>query len=295
MEESYPARPVLGRLITLDLRPTRPLTFVGPAWAALCGAIASGGLDGRGQSLVVLVLVILLCDALLGAWRALWLHADWRVALPRNLASARVWFMLPDDVPAGFFPRVRRALIRRVALARNVVWPLIDSETIGMVIAGILAVCIAALLSPAALALTGMAMLLALIEGEVGGERGAGLRALVEIALPWLIAQSAFGYFSWLSLFFILLFTLVYRALVGLTSARQTHWLVWCNAPQLVIVLVLFASDTPVGAGVVALGLLAQQLWQTRWRMDRDGRAYAQRVQSYVLAAMLVVSMSLWF
>ena len=295
MEESYPARPVLGRLITLDLRPTRPLTFVGPAWAALCGALASGGLDWRGQSWVVLILVILLCDALLGAWRALWLHADWRVALPRHLARARVWLILPDDTPAAFLPRAWRVTTRRIAFARNVIWPLIDSEIIGMLIVGILAICSAALLSPAALALTVVAMVLALVEGEVAGERGPSLHALIEIALPWLIAQSAFGNFSWLSLFFILLFTLIYRALLGLTGARQERWLVWNNAPQLIIVLVLFASNTPVGAGVVALGLLAQVLWQTRFRMDRDGRAYAQRVQSYVLVAMLVVSMSLWF
>jgi len=295
MEESYPVRPVLGRLITLDLRPTRPLTLLGPAWAALCGAISSGGFDWRGQSLLVLVLSILLCDALLGAWRALWLHADWRVALPRNLASARVWLILPDDTPAALLPRVWRVMTRRIAFARNVVWPLIDSEIIGMVIAGILAVCIAAMLSPAALALTMVALALALVEGEVGAERGLSLRALIEMTLPWLIAQSAFGSFSWLALFFVLLFTLVYRALLGLTGARQGRWLWWNNVPQLVVVLVLFASNTPVGAGVVALGLLAQVLWQTRWQMDRDGRAYAQRVQSYVLAAMLVVSLSLWF
>jgi len=295
MEESYSARPVLGRLIALDLRPTRPLTLVGPAWAALCGAIASGGLDWRGQSLLVFVLSVLLCDTLLGAWRALWLHADWRVALPRNLASARVWLILPDDTTAAFLPRVWRLTTRRIAFARNVIWPLIDSEIIGMLIAGILAVCIAAMLSPAALALTTVAMLLALVEGEVSGERGMSLCALIEMALPWLIAQSAFGYFSWLSLAFVALFTLIYRALLELTGARQERWLWWNNVPQLAIVLILFASNTPVGAGVVALGLLAQALWQTRFRMDRDGRAYVQRIQSYVLLAMLVVSMSLWF
>jgi hypothetical protein len=295
MEESYPARPVLGRLIALDLRPTRPLTLVGPAWAALCGAIASGGLDWRGQSLLVFVLSVLLCDTLLGAWRALWLHADWRVALPRNLASARVWLILPDDTTAAFLPRVWRITTRRIAFARNVIWPLIGSEIIGMLIAGILAVCIAAMLSPAALALTAVAMLLALVEGEVSGERGMSLCALIEMALPWLIAQSAFGYFSWLSLAFVALFTLIYRALLELTGARRERWLWWNNVPQLAIVLILFASNTPVGAGVVALGLLAQALWQTRFRMDRDGRAYVQRIQSYVLLAMLVVSMSLWF
>ena len=295
MEESYPARPVLGRLIALDLRPTRPLTLLGPAWAALCGAIASGGLDWRGQSLLVLSLSILLSDALLGAWRALWLHADWRVALPRNLATARVWLILPDDTSAAFFLRLWRVTMRRIAFVRNVVWPLIDSEIIGMLIAGILALCIGAMLSQATLALTAVAMLLALVEGEVSSEHGTSFCALIEMALPWLIAQSAFGYFSWLSLVFVLLFTLVYRALVGLTGAHQERWLLWNNVPQLAIVLILFASNTPVGAGAVALGLLAQALWQTRLYMDRDGRAYVQRIQSYVLVAMLVVSMSLWF
>lgn len=294
MEELYPARPALGRLITLDLRPTRPLTLLGPAWAALCGAIASGGLNGREQSLVVLVLTILLCDALLGAWRALWLHADWRVALPRNLASARIWLMLPDDVPIAFIPRVWRALTRRIAFARNVIWPLIDSEIIGMVIAGILAACIAALLNLVAFGLTVVAMVLALLEGEIGSENRMSLRALYEMTLPWLIAQTVFGYFSWLSLFFVLLFTLTYRALLGLTGTQQQHWVRWSNVSQLVIILALFVSNAPVGAGVVALGLLAQVLWQARLQMDRDGRAYAQRVQSYLLAAMLIVSISLW-
>jgi hypothetical protein len=295
MEESYPARPVLGRLIALDLRPTRPLTLLGPAWAALCGAMASGGLDWRGQSLLVLALSILLSDALLGAWRASWLHADWRVALPRNLARARVWLILPDDTPVAFLPRVWRVMMRRIAFARNVIWPLIDSEIIGMLIAGTLAVCIAAMLNLVTLGLTMVALLLALVEGQVKASVSPSLRALIEMTLPWLIAQSAFGYFSWLSLFFVLLFTLIYRALLGLTGARQGRWLWWNNLPQLVIALVLFASNVPVGAGIVTLGLLAQVLWQTRWRTDRDGRAYAQRVQSYVLVAMLVVSISLWF
>ncbi|MCI0476340.1 MAG: hypothetical protein L0Y55_08835 [Anaerolineales bacterium] len=294
-ESSYPARPVLGRLLALDLRPTRPLTLIGPAVAALCGALASGGLDGRAQSWVVLVLSILLCDALIGAWRALWLHADWRVALPRNLTSARIWLMLPDDAPVAFLPRISRALTRRIAFARNVIWPLIDSEIIGMLMAGILAVCIAATLSPAALALTVVALILALVEGEASDKYASSLRALIELALPWLIAQSAFGYFSWFALFFVLLFTLIYRALLGLAEGRQERWLIWNNVAQLVIVLVLFASNTPIGAGIVALGLLAQILWQTRFRTERAARAYAQQIQSYVLAAMLVVSISLWF
>jgi hypothetical protein len=293
-ESAYPTRPVLGRLFALEVRPTRPLTLVGPATAALCGAIAAGGLEGHWRAWVVLILVILLCDVLIGAWRALWLHADWRVALPRNLASARIWYMLPDEMPGSRLARLGKALHRRVMLVRNVIWPLIDSEIIGMLIAGLFAVCLAALFNPITLALTLTALILALIEGQVSEKHTLGLRALIEMALPWLIAQSAFEYFSYRALFFVLLFTIVYRALLGLLHARQEPWPLWSHGAHLVILFTLFASYAPVQAALVAMALVAQLLWQIRFWSERAAREYVQQVQSYVLATMLVVSISLW-
>lgn len=292
-ESSYPARPVLGRLLALDLRPTRPLTLLGPAAAALCGAIASGGLDGQWRSWVILILVILLCDVLIGAWRATWLHADWRVALPRNLASARIWYMLPDEVPRGRMAQLGKAVTRRVMLARNVIWPLIDSEIIGMLIVGVMAVCLAALLHLVTLCLTISALVLALIEGQVNARYALGLRALVEMAMPWLIAHSAFESLTHASLFFALLFTVIYWALLGLVYARQERWQVWNNGAHLVLVLTLVVSHAPVQATLVALTLLAQWLWQIRWQSERVAREYVQQVQSYVLVTMLVTSLSL--
>ncbi|MCX7838351.1 MAG: hypothetical protein N2559_02700 [Anaerolineae bacterium] len=292
-ETSYPARPVLGRLLALDLRPMRPLTLLGPAAAALCGAIASGGLNGQWRSWVTLILVILLCDVLIGAWRASWLHADWRVALPRSLANARIWYMLPDEASSSRMARWARALTQRVMLVRYGIWPLIDSEIIGMLIAGLFALCLAALFNPIALALTLAALALALIEGQVSERHTLGLRALIELTLPWFIAQSAFEYFSYLSLFFVLLLTIVYRALLGLIHARQERWYVWNNIAHLVIALALFASHAPIQAALVALALLAQRLWQMRWQSEGAAREYVQHIQSYVLATMVVVSLSL--
>lgn len=292
-ESSYPARPVLGRLFALDLRPMRPLTLLGPAAAALCGAIASGGLDGQWRSWVVLILVILLCDVLISAWRASWLHADWRVALPRNLASARIWYMLPDEVPSSRAARWSRAITRRVMLVRYVIWPLIDSEIIGMLIAGLFALCLAALLNPITLGLTLAALVLALIEGQVDERYTLDLRALIELTLPWLIAQSVYEYFSYASLFFVLLLTSIYRALLGLVQARQERWYVWNNLAQMLIAIALFASNVPVAAALVALALVAQLLWQMRWQSEGAAREYVQHIQSYVLATMVVVSLSL--
>jgi hypothetical protein len=268
---------------------------LGPAWAALCGVLASGGVLFKNQSLLTLILLFLLCDALLGAFRVLWLHADWRTALPHNLANARIWLLTSSDAPASFFSRLTRALSQRIRFVRTVIWPLIDSEIIGMVIAGILAVCIAVVLGLVATILTAAALVIALIEGQLGVERGVWLRAVFEMTLPWLIAQSAFGYFSWLSLAFVLLFTLVYLALLGVAAVRKGSWIRLSNVSQWVVIFLLIASNAPAGAGIVALGLLAQMLWQSRYRMDRDGRNYAQRAQSYILVGMLAAGLSLWF
>lgn len=295
MEDSYSsARPVVGRLVALDFRPVRPLTMLGPAWAALCGAIASGALVWSSQTLLNVILLLLLCDALLGAWRSLWLEADWRSALPHNLSRAQIWLALPDDESDSFFTRLNRFVSRRVKFVRTVIWPLIDSEMIGMLIAGLVALCIAVVLGTITALLTGAALILALIEAELEPRLSAILRAVFEITLPWLIAQSAFGYFSWLSFVLALLFTIVYLALLDLSSTRKERRLVVSNLTQLTVVLLLMLMNAPAGAGIVALGLLAQVLWQTRFRIDRDGRTYAQRVQSYVLIAMLVTGLSLW-
>jgi hypothetical protein len=294
MDDLTTARPFAGRWIALEVRSARPLTLLGPAWAALCGVIASGGLNWRGQSILFLLLAVLLCDALLGAWRALWLESDWRAAMKRLSASAVTWLDVSPDTSQSRWGRGRERLARWWAYVRQIVWPTINSEVVSLLIAGALALCLAVVLGQAAVALTASAMLLAIFESEIGSPRGAGVRALFEIALPWLIGQSVFGFFSWLSLFLIVLFTLVYRALFGLATTRQARWIVWSNLAQLTIVLALVAANAPIAAGVAALGLLAQILWQARYHLDRDGVAYARRVQSYVMVAMLMTALAVW-
>lgn len=290
----FATRPLVGRLIALDVRPTRTLTLLGPAWAAICGAIASGGLTLRGQTLLTLILIVMLCDAFLGAWRFLWLSSDWRPALGHTIASSARWLHAPGEAPQFFLVRWSSRVSRWNRYLREIIWPIIESEMIGMVIAGVLALSAAVVLGTQTLLLTAFAMLLSLIEGQIGTARGAGLRAICEIALPFHIAQSAFGYFSWSSLVFSILFTLVYRALLGLATTRQMNWIRWSNIAQLVMVWLLLLRSTPIGAGLVAMGLLAQVLWQARLLYDRDGNGYARRVQSYILVAMLIVALSLW-
>ncbi len=291
MEESFTARPLLGRWISLDVRPTRPLTFLGPAWAVLCGALTSGALALRGQTVLWFILSLLLCDMFLGAWRALWLQSDWRDALRRTRTSALTWYGLEEN-STGWRTRLRNAWARWCYF-RQVVWPTIDSEIVGMVIVGALGLCIGVVLGTIPLALTLATMVFAIVEGQIGTGRGAGLRAVSEVVFPWMIAQSAFGYFSWLSLVFALLFTLIYRALLGLATTRREHWVAWSNLAQVAVVLLLMANHSPAAVGIVLLGLLAQLLWQVRYHADRDGQGYARHVQSYVLVAMVLTGLSL--
>jgi len=293
MEESFSTRPIAGRWIALDFRPTRPVTFLGPTVAALCGVIAAGGLTWHGQSLLIVILALLLCDPLLGAWRALWFGSELRAALDRASLRTSAWSDF-DDYATSRLARLRSQIRRRIAFVRRVIWPLIDSEILGMFFAGILGLALAAVLGQIAVALTMLAMILALIEGRIGTVRGAGLRAIVEITIPWMIASSAFGYFTFWSFAFALVFTLIYRALLGIAQG-QGQWLAWINLLDLLVIAMLIASNAIIGAAIVALGLIAHLLWQIHFRLDRNGRGYAQHVQSYILAAMLIAAFSLWF
>ena len=293
MEESSSMRPLVGRWLALELRPTRPLTWLGPGWAVLCGAVAAGVWIPRGQSVLALIFSLLLGDVLLGAWRALWVQPDWRDAVRRAAANTPEWYMESDDAEGWRIVRVIRQVGRRLRFVRRMILPVVDSEMVGMTMIGALALCVAVVLGQTAFWLTLAAMVVALIEGQLSGERAAYLRTLFEITLPWLIAQSAFGNFSVLSFFYLLLFTAVYRALLGLSATRQMRWARWSNLAQLTIALALFVMGAPAVAGLAALCLLAQVLWQTRFRVNRDGREYVQHVQSYVLVTMLAVAFAL--
>lgn len=295
MEESFTTRPLVGRWIALDVRPTRPLTFLGPSWAVFGGLLASGGLAVTGQALLYVILCLLLADPLLGGWRALWLQSDWRDALRRSSVSALTWLDSYVERPGSRWPRGLRRIGRRIAHFRQVIWPIVDSEIVGLVIIGALALSVGFVLGQVPFALTAAVMLFSVIEGRIGTARGAGLRSVGEIALPWLIAESAFGRYSLLSLAFALLFTLVYRALLGLATTRQARWMAWSNLAQVGVVLLLLVSSSAIGVGITLLGLLAQILWQARYNSDHDGQAYARHVQSYVLVAMLIAGLSIWW
>ena len=66
-----------GRLISLRMEMGSSSAWLGSAWAALCGAVASGQMGLEAQSLLLLLLVLFLVDPILGGVRRLVLGTDW--------------------------------------------------------------------------------------------------------------------------------------------------------------------------------------------------------------------------
>ncbi len=297
--ESSGDRPALGRQIALDLRPAQPLTWIGPAWATVCGAIASGGLGFSGDTLVRILVAVILADPVLGAWRLAWVKTNWRAPLSIwRPTPTRSWTLLPYarlDSPAA---RLSRWISNRGKFWRSALWPELGQPLSTLVVSGLIALTIALVLGPTNFQLrptpffiTIAAMALGPIEAELGAE-GAGkwARALAEVTLAWLIGHSTFAELTWESGLLALFFAFTYRGLLSLPTARN-YACVIANLSQLVVAGVLAARGAIVNAGLVGIGLIAQLLWQAATRGGEGGEsAYLQRIQWFMLAAMLVAA-----
>ena len=122
----------LGPLMKLEVRVDRPLTWLGPAWAALCGAVASGWLTLSGQNLLVLIIALFLADALWGTLWHLIAERDWFVS--SNCPSQAQEFnltVLPYTAPGS----PSHWLGRRLAWWRTAFWPRMGSALLGLVVA----------------------------------------------------------------------------------------------------------------------------------------------------------------
>ena len=103
------ATPV-GGLIRLRTHLTELSTWLGPAWAALCGALASGGSDWQGEEWLKLAVLVLLVDV---GWGGLWAalgSSDWAATLVRwrEWRSGDPVAALPYTLPGSPGDRISR-------------------------------------------------------------------------------------------------------------------------------------------------------------------------------------------
>ncbi len=285
-------RPILGRRIALELYSARPLTWLGPIAATICGALAAGGLVVSGETLLRVAIAILLTDPILGAWRAAWVNTDWRQPLRGWQATpSRAWMLVPYARLGSPAARFSQWLSSRARFWREAVVPQVGQSITAILVTGLIALSVALVLGTTTFLLTIAALLLAPLESELG-EQGAGrwARALSEIGMAWLIGDASISLAIPIldSALLALFFALTYRGLLSVPTRPRLGFAI-INAAQVGLIALLLARGAIINATVVALVFGAIILWQSLVRSERlDPDSFLSRVQWFVLVTMFI-------
>ncbi len=319
-----------GRILEIVLRTPRRWMWLGAGWAALCGAVASGGLRPEGATLVRLPAVLLLADGLLGAvWEALAAAAAPLPAHNADPMQADAGTQARDSADAGdgnvamagetsfrlgvvtlpLPTRAERWLIQvrqRGAGAGLALRPWFIA--VGMALA------VALLLGPMVATYTVLGLLFPLVTAfALGGPplRRGLTRAVVEVCVPWSLGMAAFSAVPDLGteladrVAATVLWTAAHGAhflVAGLLGgayyalsaldrrARLRRWIGLLNLVQGLGVVLLVLWQEPLLAGVAGLLWLAQLPFQPYLRVGYV-RWYLHHTQWFLMAWMLAVSL----
>jgi len=286
----------LGPSMKLEVRVSRPLTWLGPAWATLCGAVASGGLTFSGQNLLVLFVVLFLTNAL---WSTLWYfvaETSWvassHQSLPGHAASLTI---LPYTVPGSPSHRFFGRVSRRLAWWRAVLWPRQGSALLGLVVALPLTLILAIILGRRVIILTIAAlaiMVLALLRARRHTVSPLSLRAILEMGLAWLAGHTAFAPLTLWSFLLATLYTIVYHGCLKLATNRGKRRLTLPKVSQAAVIALLVFLRQPIMAGVVGLLLLPQMLLQPFLAQGEVELWYLRCTGPFLMAGMLLAALA---
>jgi hypothetical protein len=270
--------------------PARSRTFwLSPAWAVLCGLIASNAFVWTGRDALIAALAVIIAD---GAWATLWwgvaetdwqqLSATWKaVAVSRSesplvvhgspadrsqygLARLRVWWRAGGREQAGtpLFSALF-ALALSVLLSAVIGWQ-------------------ALALTLAAFALTQIALILRLHQRAI-----SWLHGFVAIGLTWMLGHAAFSELTLLSALSAVIFSFAYAAMRDLAQGAVTtrRWLL----PQIILIIVLIWLQQPISALALIALFVAQALLTT----VMHSLDFARAAQWWLMLAMLVVALGI--
>lgn len=291
-------RPPLGRRIALELHSAEPVTWIGPAWATLCGALASGAFSLSGETLLRIVIAIILTDPILGAWRAAWVNTDWRAPLRVwEPTPTRSWMLLPYARLNSPAARLSQWISSRAKFWRSAVWPQVGLALSTLLVSGLIALSVALVLDSSPFGrgpffFTVLALVLGPVEAELGSRKtGQWARALLEVGAAWLIGNAALATPTLESVLAALFLSFAYRGLLTLTTSRDVGFAI-SNVSQILVSALLVARGAILNAGFIGLGLVAQVLWQAAARRVAEfDTAYLPRVQWVLLLVMLVAAL----
>ncbi|MFQ6100403.1 MAG: hypothetical protein ACE5OS_04120 [Anaerolineae bacterium] len=292
---SPPSRPASGGLIHLQARLSNPLTWLWPAWASVCGLVASGGFDWSGEHWLQLALLILLVD---GGWGTLWAmlgNTDWATPLRRwrNWRLDEPVPTPPYTLPGSPGDRASRWLGQLHTWWRDVLWPTCGPALSAVLVALSVTAVLGALLGSELLLLSAAALAVMQLDLAWEGGRGSiapGWNALIAVALPWLAGHAAFDPVVPSSAALALTFALAWGAAWG----AELPWVRTLGVgAQLLAAALLVALRRPLAAGALLL-LLVPQLMLLPWlRRGQPASWYARYARPWLLAAMLIAAWAL--
>ena len=271
-----------------------------PAWAAVCGALASGELSWSSEPLFRLALLIVLVDIVWGGlWSAL-ITTDWATPLRQWQSWKRGTpvRILPYTSPEGPAGRLAQTLGQLRSWWREVVRPPLGSTLIGLALLLPVAIVVGAVLGTLPLLATLAAIsLIQLVFTWTGGDSRPtpSLQAVVVIALPWLAGHALLGNPTLVSALVAMAFTISYAG--GLRLALGWSGLVRWNLGQIVAVIVLVALGESQAAGIAGVLFFSQAILQPGlFDGETDGilpgaaARFPKVAQPWLMGAMLVTA-----
>ena len=278
-----------GQFLRFQIPARSRVLWLSPAWAVLCGLIASSAFVWTGRDVLIAALAVIIAD---GEWATQWwglVDTDWRqlfanwngIAVTRtegrlalrgspadrsqhNLARLRAWWQAGGREQAG------TPLISALA-----------ALALGVVLSAVISWQVLAL-TFAAFAVTQIALIL-----RLHGRPVNWLHGFVAIGLTWMLGHAAFGELTLLSAFAAVVFAFVYAALLDLAQGASAtrRWLLL----QLILVVVLIWLQQPIAALALIALLVAQALLATAMHsLD-----FARAAQWWLMLAMLVVALGI--
>ena len=278
-----------GQFIRLQI-PVRTRTlWLSPAWAVVCGIIASNAFAWNGRNVLVAALAVVLAD---GAWATVWwglVETDW----PNLLAG---WHSISvERGEPSFASRGSPAHRSQYWLAHLRAWwktvakPQAGTPVLSALFSAILALLLSAVIGWQALTLSLGA--LALIElgviARVRERRTALAQGFLDVGLAWMLGNAVFSQLSVLSALTALIFSFAYAGALDLVHGRPVTWR-WL-LPQLIMVVVLTLIQQPLAALAFIAVLIAQVLLAT----VLHGAAFARAAQFWLMLAMLIAALGI--
>jgi hypothetical protein len=276
-------------LIRLQARFTSLTTWLAPAWAALCGAVASGNFDWQGADWLRMALLILLVGV---GWGVLWTvtgSTDWSAPLRRwrDWRSGEPINRLPYTLPGSLGDQASQWLGQLCTWWRDVFWPTCGLSFSAIVIALVGIVVLGMFLEGDLLLLNVAALAVMQLGVAWDGGRGMvapGWNAIIVVMLPWLAGHTAFSE----------TLTLPSAGLAvafALAWGTAGHWL--GIGSQIVAAVLLVVLRSPLAAGCLLLSLVPQLVLFPWLQRGQSVSWYARYASPWVMAAMVVAAWAL--